>query len=313
MKFKTKKTIDYREIDVNGQKAFVPHERTYRVPDAGADWNMRRWQALTAGTAAVVLISIVWSATNIVDLLQTYVPFPVALVAAGVIDVVWVLFMLLEYNLRTDAHAQAGPRRMGWFILALSALAVFYHGFLAGDLITATIGAFISVAVKILWSYVMKSHVRKLSPEAQTRLSIALDQAYAEGVKAEVEGAVARKRAVIAARLAAMEIEQAEYPVDIRVDRAGTQPEYPDTRPEVSLAPPQARGVSAPDIHPSAPGLHRISTQDEGVSALVGLIRSGKTPTISEAMDITGKPYTTAQRWLAKAKDQAQEGTGLYL
>jgi hypothetical protein len=56
---------------------------------------------------------------------------------------------------------------------------------------------------------------------------------------------------------------------------------------------------------------HPLSTQDEAVPHLAALIRRGDVPTIAEVMELTGRPQTTAQRWLRKAKDDA--GTGLYM
>ncbi|MFG1945588.1 hypothetical protein [Nonomuraea sp. NPDC048826] len=75
--------------------------------------------------------------------------------------------------------------------------------------------------------------------------------------------------------------------------------------PEVRRNAPSTR-ISAPDttdIHMDDP----VDTAPDGVAKLVELIRSGETPTIADVQRMFGKPYTTAQRWLAKAKKQAAE------
>ncbi|MGA5763926.1 hypothetical protein [Nonomuraea bangladeshensis] len=78
--------------------------------------------------------------------------------------------------------------------------------------------------------------------------------------------------------------------------------------PEVRRNAPSTR-ISTPDttdIHMDDPVDIHPDTATDGVAKLVELIRSGEAPTIADVQRMFGKPYTTAQRWLAKAKKQAQ-------
>ncbi|MED7929317.1 hypothetical protein SMD20_34080 [Nonomuraea sp. LP-02] len=81
-------------------------------------------------------------------------------------------------------------------------------------------------------------------------------------------------------------------------------PEPPEFHPGIPVEPALEYQGSALD--PTRNTTPELMDSSRGVGQLVDLIRGGQKPTIGDVQRMFGKSHTTAQRWLAKAKRQAQ-------
>lgn len=308
MKFRTRTEPFTEDVTIDGKTHKVERTREFRVPDAPRDWDQIRSRAGAVGTGLVVVGALAWSVVSIGSLLSALAPTWLAYTIAAVFDLAWILAMNLEHELRFEPAKQHVPKLFGWALLAVSVAVIFVHGLQVADVVVALAGSTIAVLAKLLWNMRVWATTRELGEATRGWLNADMDEAHATLAMITQRRKIALVRARADAALRALDSGHG-YPPDVRVDRADV---HPQTTPDAMSAPPQAVAPSTPDIHPSVPGLQRISTQEEGVSALTALIKAGKTPTIAEVQEMFGKPYTTAQRWLAKAKDKADEGTGLY-
>lgn len=309
MKFKTKTETFTEPVTIDGKTHTIERTREFRVPDAPPDWDELRSRAGALGTGLVVVGALAWSVVSIGSLLSALAPTWLAYTIAAVFDLAWILAMNTEHELRFEPAKQRVPKRFGWALLGVSVAVIFVHGLQVADVVVAVAGSVIAILAKLLWNMRVWATTRELGETTRGWLNAELDEAHAALAITTQRRKIARVRARAGAELRALGAEPG-YPVDIQVDRADV---HPEPAPDAVIAPPPVGGVSAPDTRPSRPDIHRISTQEEGVSALAALIKAGNTPTIAEVQEMFGKPYTTAQRWLTKAKAQADANTGQYL
>lgn len=170
MRYRTETRTRHVLHTIDGHTELVPEQYTVQTPVAPRDWDHIALTAVTASTAALVLVSIVWSTASIGDLLARATAAPVAYGAAGAFDIVWVNCMLLEWLARYDPARARIPRVAGHIALAIAMAAVCAHGRLEDSLTVGVAGAAISALAKGAWTLALRAHARPLDARSQAWL-----------------------------------------------------------------------------------------------------------------------------------------------
>jgi hypothetical protein len=287
------------------------------------DATLRR--ALFTLAAFMTIGAIIWGTVAIGSMLTLLAPTWAAYLVAGVFDAGWAGCLIAEWLLRYDSKRSALPRKTGMAMLTVSMAAIFIHGLIAGAWAVGIVGALVSAAAKGVWAIGMHTVRIKLDPKHEAYLRALQQQAGTELALAlgERDRLLTQDRTV--SLKLALEARQPDVPSIVR-DRPDTHMDTADTHMAIHGNPRTSADQSTTDTRKSETDTHqdtvdirpdtqmetqRLSTQDTAVPHIATLIRRGKTPTIAEVMELTGRPQTTAQRWLTKAKNDA--GTGLYL
>lgn len=214
----------YRPITRNGRTHHIP----IPAPQPPRDWDRDVLTAVTAATALLVTVSVIWSTASIGALLHRVTVPALAYGAATAFDLTWIIAMALEWRARYDETRARGPRTAGHFALLAAMAGVGIHGWLAGDWATAVVGAAISALAKGSWTLVMRHQ------------AVTLDADTAAWMHAERAARGAARALAAEERVDARSAAQLEA---IRASLGLPAPEVPDADPEESgepAEPPEA-------------------------------------------------------------------------
>jgi hypothetical protein len=152
---------------VDGHTTLVDEEYTVEVPVLPTDWDNIVDKGARTATIAAFIISIVWTATSIGELLNRSVPAPVAYGAAVLFDVGWIYCSAMEWLARHHPHRARLPRRASYLFLAIAMAAVATDGILSASIAVGIIGAVISAIAKGMWIIYMRQQAAPLDKLTQ--------------------------------------------------------------------------------------------------------------------------------------------------
>ncbi|MEV6859317.1 hypothetical protein AB0M89_36780 [Streptomyces microflavus] len=229
MKFRTETRRRPVEHTVDGITHQINKPYTQRVPVLPADWDSRAIKAASALVLVLTLVAIVWSTVSIGALLQGGAGYA----AAVLFDVSWLTVLILEWLGRFDPAKREFARNMGFGLVAITAGAIFWHGWLLDSIALAVVGAAVSVIAKALWMAIFKHVEKPLSDEDRQWVDAELSKANAKLAVAGV-----RRRAAVAEVQARAEILAAEKLLSQLDDDANTAEQIVDEEPVPALASP---------------------------------------------------------------------------
>ncbi|MFC9429276.1 protein transporter Sec31 [Streptomyces sp. NPDC056987] len=151
----------------DGETEMIEQPYQVDVPVEPRDWDRTVLTAVTRAALGLLAVAVVWSVASIGDLLDRAVPAGVAYLGGGAFVTVWICCMALEWLFRYNQDRAQTARTAGTTALVLDMAAVCIHGWLEASVWVGVTGAAISAAAKGLWTVVMKSQSRPLSPETQ--------------------------------------------------------------------------------------------------------------------------------------------------
>lgn len=147
---------------VDGHTTLVDEDYTVEVPALPADWDHIVDTGARAATLVAFIISIIWTATSIGDLLTMTVPTLVAYGAAVLFDVGWIYCSAMEWLARHHPHRARLPRRASYAFLTIAMGAVATHGIITASIAVGVIGAVISAIAKGMWVIYMRQQAAPL-------------------------------------------------------------------------------------------------------------------------------------------------------
>lgn len=192
---------------IDGTTVMVSEDYTVHVPVPPRDWDRILLGAVTAATASVLTVAVVWSTTSIGPLLALAVSAAVAYGVAVIFDLAWIIFMAVEWLSRYNPRAAALPRRAGHVALIVAMGAVCTHGIIAGGrngLAVGIIGSIVSALAKTVWTVVMRHTAKELDPRTQQWVDQQMADAGARLALAGVHRQLARAAGQWADTLAAL-------------------------------------------------------------------------------------------------------------
>lgn len=230
MKFRTETRRRPVEHTVDGVTHTINKPHQVRVPVLPADWDARAIKAASTLVLTLTAIAIVWSTVSIGQLLHGGAGYA----AAALFDISWVTVLLLEWMARFDPDKRKFARNMGFALVAVTAGAIAWHGWLLGSTALAVVGAAVSVIAKALWMAIFKHVEKPLSDEDRQWVDAEMSKANAKLAVAGV-----RRRVAVAEVQARAEILAAEKLLNDLDDEANTAEQIVDEEPEpVPLASP---------------------------------------------------------------------------
>lgn len=152
---------------VDGHTTLVEEEYTVEVPTLPTDWDHIVDKGARAATITAFIISIIWTATSIGELLDRTVPAPVAYGAAILFDVGWIYCSAMEWLARHHPRRARLPRRASYLFLTIAMAAVAAHGFTDATIAVGIIGAVISAIAKGMWIIYMRQQAAPLDKLTQ--------------------------------------------------------------------------------------------------------------------------------------------------
>lgn len=249
MRFKDEVRVRLVDKVIDGVSHQVRQKYTERVPVLPRDWDAVAIRAASGLVLAITMVAIVWSTVSIGELLQGGVGYA----AAALFDISWLTVLVLEWLARFSPDKRTFPRTLGWVLVAIAAGAIFWHGYNAGSVALATVGALVSIVSKLLWLAVFKHIDKELTEEDQDWVAAELSRANATlalaAVRRQVAAAEARARLELLAAEKALSglgeqdantIEQAtnfvinEVPATAPLTRANTVREPAEPTPSIA-------------------------------------------------------------------------------
>lgn len=229
MKFRSETRRRAVEHTVDGITHTINKPYTKRVPVLPADWDSRAIKAASALVLVLTLVAIVWSTVSIGALLQGGAGYA----AAVLFDVSWLTVLILEWLGRFDPAKREFARNMGFGLVAITAGAIFWHGWLLDSIALAVVGAAVSVIAKALWMAIFKHVDKPLSEEDRQWVDAEISKANAKLAVAGV-----RRRVAVAEVQARAEILAAERILSELDDDANTAEQIGEAEPVPALASP---------------------------------------------------------------------------
>ncbi|MGW6905682.1 hypothetical protein [Streptomyces sp. NPDC054940] len=230
MKFRSETRRRAVEHTVDGITHTVNKPYTQRVPVLPADWDSRAIKAASGLVLVLTLVAIVWSTVSIGQLLQGGAGYA----AAVLFDVSWLTVLILEWLGRFDPKKREFARNMGFGLVAITAGAIFWHGWLLDSVALAVVGAAVSVIAKALWMAIFKHVDKPLSDEDRQWVDAEISKANAKLAVAGV-----RRRVAVAEVQARAEILAAERILGELDDEANTAEQVDvEAEPVPALASP---------------------------------------------------------------------------
>jgi hypothetical protein len=227
-----------------GMTEIIERKREIRVPVLPRDWDTLSTRAAVGLVMALTLVSVVWSTWSIGSLLGGGIGFA----AAGVFDLAWAVCLILEWKARFEAAKRAFPRRLGWWLLAATMGAIFWHGWEMGSVSLAVTGAAVSAFAKTLWLGVMRHIDKDLSDEDAQWVAKQISAANAEMAIASVRRQAARIKHLAAAELLAMEAEAGtltQVSAPDSADASADSTDAPEETAEILASAPQTLALPA--------------------------------------------------------------------
>lgn len=210
MKFKLDTRMVRGSYTRDGKTVPVTRTEQVRVPALPRDWQTIALRTTVFAVLGLTLGSIIWSTVSIADLLGGG---RVAVIAAVVFDLGWLIALGLTYLARYDENRRQLPERLSWVLLAVTMIAIAWHGIdrpEGPDWGMAIIGAFVSFFAKILWMAVMQHVNAQLSDEDKQWLAAEISEAQTKAAIATMRRQAARTEQQAALALLAMEKERRE-------------------------------------------------------------------------------------------------------
>ncbi len=294
---RTEKYVEY--VEVGGESRPVELTRQVPVEAEPRDWDRLRERGGMVATGLVVVGALAWSVASIGSLLSALGPVWLAYTVAVVFDLAWVLAMNLEHELRFEPRKQRVPKVFGWVLLAVSVSVIFLHGIQAASWAVALSGSVIAILAKLLWNMRVWAKSRKLGDKTQGWLNSKLDDIHAEHAvavaKRKIGYVVNETRAIGSATAVPRQYHESAVAVPREYHGTAT-----------------VAGESATAVPPATTEIRWLN-RDTAIDGLAEMIRAGEKVSLTETMALTGKPQSTAARYLREAKLKANEGTGNYL
>jgi len=231
---------------IDGKTAMVSEQYTVHVPVPPRDWDRILLDAVTAATAGVLTVAVVWSTASIGPLLALAVSAAVAYGVAAVFDLAWIIFMAVEWLSRYNPRGAALPRRAGHAALLVAMGAVCTHGIIAGGrngLAVGIIGSVVSALAKAVWTVVMRHTAKQLDPRTQQWVDQQMADAGARLALAGIHRQLAHAEGEWADTLAALP------PREPDPDRPSGQPDTSEADIESAV---RAALATMPDATPEA-------------------------------------------------------------
>lgn len=172
-----------------------------QMPALPRDLQLYALRATIGIIAILAIVAIIWSTWSIGSLLGGGIGFLVAVV----FDVGWIVATLLEYLSRYDEAKRKFPTVLGWILLAVTMIAIGWHGIAEGSIAMAVVGAFVSFFAKVLLIGAMKHVNADLTTEDKQWIAHQTSAAQAKAAIAQVRRQTARIEQAAALELLAME------------------------------------------------------------------------------------------------------------
>ncbi|MCY0932347.1 hypothetical protein OTB20_40615 [Streptomyces sp. H27-H1] len=194
------------EVTRDGKTHTYDKPVTSRVPMAPRNWDVVGIRAAASVVLGLTAVAVIWSTVSIGALLEGGVGYA----AAGLFDAAWITCIILEVLARYDRDKRKFARVLGYILVAATMGAIFWHGWVAGSIPLAVVGAAVSAVAKVLWLGVLKFIDRDLGPADAAWLEGENSKAALMLARAQVQRQVARAEAGVIGELLAIEHQHRE-------------------------------------------------------------------------------------------------------
>ncbi|MCZ4088478.1 hypothetical protein, partial [Streptomyces antarcticus] len=194
------------EVTRDGTTHTYDKNVTSRIPMAPRNWDVVGIRAAASVVLGLTAVAVVWSTVSIGALLEGGVGYA----AAGLFDAAWITCIILEVLARYDRDKRKFARVLGYILVAATMGAIFWHGWVAGSIPLAVVGAAVSAVAKVLWLGVLKFIDRDLGPADAAWLEGENSKAALMMARAQVQRQVARAEAGVIGELLAIEHQHRE-------------------------------------------------------------------------------------------------------